>query len=301
MGGMGYGGGIFISGSTASPLIFNNLIVGNMAKTSTGFSHGGGIYVANGASPSIQNCTISGNESNSPGGGGIYVSNSSSPVITDSIIWNNAPGNLYCETGCSMSVTYSDVGEAIAGIGNISTDPIFVGGAIGSYYLSHIHAGQATDSPCIDSGSTLALNLGLDTSSTANDSITDRGVVDIGYHYIPMPIYIQRAWTDPGDTFNPGETITFNVTYRVEGNPESMYQVTIKLIYQRDSNPATRKTLTRVETRAPGLYTTQLQKIVPSSVVPGLFQVGYLVTVQQVGGPPEILGKDLWLSSVTIQ
>ena len=116
-----------------------------------------------------------------------------------------------------------------------------------------------------------------------------------------MPIYIQKAWTDPGDTFNPGETITFNVTYRVEGDPESMYQVTIKLIYQRDSNPSTRKTLTRVETRSPGLYTTQLQKTVPPTVAPGLFQIGYLVTVQQVGGPAEILGKDLWLSSVTIQ
>jgi hypothetical protein len=298
--GMGYGGGIYISGTNASPLIFNNLITENAARTMTGFSKGGGIYVGAGASPTIQNCTISDNESNSAGGGGIYISNDSSPYILDSIIWNNMPGDLICETGCGMNVTYSDVGEAVAGIGNISSDPFFAGGAIGLYYLSHIRAGQGSDSPCIDSGSTLALNAGLDTSTTANDGIPDRGIVDMGYHYIPTPIFIQKAWTEPGDTFYPGQTITFNITYRVEGNPESMYEVTLKLVYQRGNNVSTRRSFMKIETRPPGLYTTQLQKTVPPSVAPGEFLIGYVATVKQVGATG-VLGRDIWISSVVIR
>jgi hypothetical protein len=298
--GMGYGGGIYISGSGASPLIFNDLIVGNTSQTMTGLSQGGGIYVTNGASPTIRNCTISENVTNTQGGGGIYISNDSYPDVIDSIIWNNDPEDLVCETGCSMNVTYSDVGEAIAGIGNISSDPLFVGGAVGLYYLSLIRAGQGSDSPCIDSGSTTALDSGLDESNTANDGISDRGIVDMGYHYIPTPIFIQKAWTDPGDTFSPGQTVKFNITYRVEGNPESMYQVTLTLLYQRDGIPSSRRSFTKIETHSPGLYTTQLQKTVPSTVAPGLFQIGYVATVQQVGGSG-VLGRDIWISSVVIK
>jgi hypothetical protein len=230
----------------------------------------------------------------------MYISNDSSPDILDSIIWNNMPGDLICETGCGMNVTYSDVGEAVAGIGNISSDPRFVGGSIGLYYLSHIRAGQGSDSPCIDSGSILALNAGLDTSTTANDGIPDRGMVDMGYHYIPTPIFIQKAWTEPGDTFYSGQTINFNITYRVEGNPESMYEVTVKLLYQRGTNVSTRKSFTKIETRSPGLYTTQLQKTVPSSVAPGEFLIGYVATVKQVGGTG-VLGRDIWISSIVIR
>ena len=272
----------------------------NTATSQLVLSQGGGIYVANSASPTIQNCTIANNMSNYVGGGGIHVSLDSSPAVIDSIVWGNDPGDLVCEPGCSMNVTYSDVGEAIAGIGNISSDPLFIGGTMGLHYLSHIRAGQANDSPCIDSGSTTALISGMDTSDTANDGISDRGQVDMGYHYVPTPIYIQKAWTDPGDTFNRGETITFNMTYRVEGDPGSMYEVTLQLIYQRDSLPSTRKTLTYVETRSPGLYTRQYRKLIPSTVAPGQFQIGYVATVKQVGGT-EILGRDIWRASVIIQ
>jgi hypothetical protein len=299
-GGVSYGGGIYISGSSASPLIFNNLIVNNSATSQWASSKGGGIYITNGAGPTVENCTIADNTSNYVGGGGIHVSSDSSPDIIDSIIWNNDSQDLMCEPGCGMNVTYSDVGEAITGIGNISSDPLFTGGASGIHYLNHIRAGENSDSPCIDSGSATALNSGLDTSNTASDGISDRGRVDIGYHYVPTPIYIQQAGTDPGDTFHPGETIRFNITYRVEGDPANMYEVTIKLYYQRGSDASTRKSLTGVQTRYPGLYTVQFQKTVPSGVAPGLFKIGYVAEVKQVG-TSTILGRDVWISAITIQ
>jgi hypothetical protein len=299
-GGISYGGGIYITGSNASPLIFNNLIVDNSATSQWALSRGGGVYIADGASPTIQNCTIADNTSNYVGGGGVHVTLDSSPDIVDSIIWNNSSPNLMCEPGCSMNVTYSDIGEAITGTGNISGDPLFTGGASGIYYLSHIRAGEGSDSPCIDSGSTTSLSLGLDTSNTASDGIPDRGRVDMGYHYVPTPIYIQQAGTEPGDTFHPGEAIRFNITYRVEGDPSNMYEVTIKLFYQRGSDPSTRRSLTGVQTRYPGLYTLQFQRTVPSGVTPGLFRIGFVAEVKQMGSST-VLGRDVWISAITIQ
>ncbi|MBA7615808.1 hypothetical protein ES703_23094 [subsurface metagenome] len=72
---------------------------------------------------------------------------------------------------------------------NIDEDPYFVSG----YYLSQIAAGQDANSPCVDAGSDLAANLGLDTYTTRTDSFPDTYdpnnpdpcsvIVDMGYHY----------------------------------------------------------------------------------------------------------------------
>ena len=60
---------------------------------------------------------------------------------------------------------------------------MFVAGPMGCYYLSQTAAGQPLDSPCIDAGSDLAVNLGLDELTTRRDEIGDAGIVDMGYHY----------------------------------------------------------------------------------------------------------------------
>ncbi len=66
----------------------------------------------------------------------------------------------------------------------IDDDPCFIAG----YYLSQIAAGQSVNSPCVDSGSAdaNAPSIGLDTYTTRTDSITDAGIVDMGYHYLPF-------------------------------------------------------------------------------------------------------------------
>jgi len=66
---------------------------------------------------------------------------------------------------------------------NIDGDPLFVTGALGNHYLSHIGAGQAADSPCIDEGSDLAINLGMTEYTTRTDELPDTRMVDMGYHY----------------------------------------------------------------------------------------------------------------------
>jgi len=64
---------------------------------------------------------------------------------------------------------------------NIDKDPCFVAG----YYLSQGRAGQDVNSPCVDSGSADANNpnIGLDTYTTATNSVPDVDIVDMGYHY----------------------------------------------------------------------------------------------------------------------
>ncbi len=153
----------------SSPMIANCVITGN-----TGGWGGGGI--ACGSSTTITNCTITRNTV-IEGGSGIACGPST--TITNCIVWGNAPNQI----AGSPTVRYCDVQGGWAGDGNINADPLFVPGPAGCFYLSQTGAGQAVDSPCVDTGSDTAVNLGLDTLTTRSDEVTDTGIVDMGYHY----------------------------------------------------------------------------------------------------------------------
>ncbi|MCK4751820.1 MAG: hypothetical protein KAS75_00130, partial [Planctomycetes bacterium] len=180
-GGDAYGAGISTTGS--SSILFNNLIIGNSAIGGDGGSsymvpdglegsaYGGAIY---GSDFLVTNCTISDNSSEGlSGAGGI----SGTGTVTNCILWGNGD-DLH---GCSA--TYSCIEDGDAGTGNISTDPDFVSGPLGDYYLSQTAAGQPTTSPCVNTGSDTAANLNMDILTTRTDQILDSGTVDMGYHY----------------------------------------------------------------------------------------------------------------------
>ncbi|MHC5060292.1 MAG: InlB B-repeat-containing protein [Planctomycetota bacterium] len=91
---------------------------------------------------------------------------------------------VYVEDGCTLN------GEVIENFdpatftwspddNNIEENPMFVNG----YYLSQTIAGQSVDSPCVDAGSSSAIDVGLDTYTTRTDAAPDMGIVDMGYHY----------------------------------------------------------------------------------------------------------------------
>lgn len=50
-------------------------------------------------------------------------------------------------------------------------------------YLGQTAAGQPADSPCVDAGSDLAGNQGMDVYWTRTDGVPDSGTVDMGYHF----------------------------------------------------------------------------------------------------------------------
>ena len=129
----GSGGGVYCFYS--DPTIINCLIIGNYAE-----SYGGGIYCFDHSSPLITNCTISDNIA--PQVGGIYCYTDSSAIVTNSIVWGNSDVQTNCD--CDGRITYSDIGDACPGEGNINVNPLFVGG--GNY---HLHCGL---SPCVNAG-----------------------------------------------------------------------------------------------------------------------------------------------------
>jgi hypothetical protein len=208
------GGGVYLIADSDSPELINCLITDNVAGRD-----GGGVSVNWYAKPLIANCTIVGNVASglfggnggTGLGGGFYCAYFSNAEIIDSILWNNYAlegSEIAVGTGFEfdpipsiLTVSYSDVkgGQSAAhvdnlctlnwGYGNINTDPLFVTGPLGDYYLSQTDAGQLQDSPCVDTGSDLATNLDMTTNrnmlryTTRTDEVLDRGIVDMGYHY----------------------------------------------------------------------------------------------------------------------
>jgi subtilisin family serine protease len=180
------GGGIHCASFEESITISNCLITYNRTRVTMGGGGGGGIAVWTNTSPTITNCTLSFNQTASRGDG-IGCGNNTHPKITNCILWNNSSNEIERFSGCPIPgnpiVTYSNIRGGWSGVGNIDSDPCFVTGPHGDYYLSQITAGQAVDSPCVDAGSDTAANLGMDICTTRTDQIGDTGIADMGYHY----------------------------------------------------------------------------------------------------------------------
>jgi hypothetical protein len=151
-------GGGGISGS--SNLISNCVISQNTAWGDPELwggidAAGGGIYCD--GTPTIINCTISGNNIGWGATGGIYCTGS--PTINNCIVWGNDDAEI---SHGSPVVTYSDVQGGWAGEGNIDIDPCFADPYSGDYHLkstagrwnrnSQSWVTDAVTSPCIDAG-----------------------------------------------------------------------------------------------------------------------------------------------------
>jgi len=173
----GYGGGIYNDHS--SPTITNCTFTLN-----SGYG-GGGINNDNSSSPTITNCTFTLNSSNS--GGGIRNGNSSSPTIRNSIIYANTVSQIYNESGCNPTITYSCIEGGYTGTGNIDADPLFVNPPTDL----HLQV-SPTPSPCINAGTGEASSVGLGGQqgygTDPNGVTADTGRVDLGYHSSGYPI-----------------------------------------------------------------------------------------------------------------
>jgi len=163
-GGVYYGPVMFGSrlGKANSPVIFNCLIVSNSA-----IGEAGAVYSSE-LALQVYNCTIADNVCEA-GTGGIYSVASGGASIFDCILWGNGDelGNCTC--------TYCCVEDPELNEGNIGDNPLFVSGSLDSYYLG-------TDSPCVDAGSRLASEAGLQGWFTQTSGSGDQGQVDMGYH-----------------------------------------------------------------------------------------------------------------------
>ncbi len=184
------GGGVHADGDYC--YISNCLVSGNNAGT------GGGLALISSSvgacSGTVYSSTITGNTAGE--GGGLYCYGEYLLYCSNTILWGDE-----ASTGPEISVrsshpivhiSFSDVqgGEAAVfvdeganlhwGEGMIDADPLFAVGPWGENYLSQIAAGQAEDSPCVDSG---APEYEPIDGTTRTDHVQDIGVADMGYHY----------------------------------------------------------------------------------------------------------------------
>lgn len=237
------GGGIFCRYS-ASPIIQNNFIGGNKAKI------GGGVDCYENSFPEISNTTLCMN-SGLDKGGAISVRSNSVVDVIDSILWDNsAPTGNEIYIGdpaapSTVAISYSDLkgGQASVvndgstlnwGPGMMDADPLFAAGASAFFCLSQVLAGQPADSPCVDMGSTLASNLGMDVFWTRTDEIPDSGTVDMGFHHGPFTYPALQT-----DLFSISQGVIWEANFILLAGTSNAYRSYILLTSVTGTEPGT--------------------------------------------------------------
>ncbi len=162
------GGGLYFDSSSAS--IFNNVITGNSAVGGA-FANGGGFFVDD-STPAIFNNTVFGNSAEGNGGGVYNTGEVAEPVIFNCILWGNGDDLFDC------AAAFSDIEDGDAGEGNISADPLFVGGG-----LYDLLAG----SPCINAGTGSYQGINAPGSDIAGTTRAQGTGFDMGAYEFPFP------------------------------------------------------------------------------------------------------------------
>ena len=184
-----YGGGVHNIWS--SPTILNCIFINNSAT-----QHGGGLCNVDHSSPTVTNCVFWGNSATYYGGGIFSDCYTSLPTITNCILANNTVsyssggGGLHSWNGSPLA-DYNNLwsnspnnygGDAIAGIHDISQDPMFTDPLVQDFHL-------ISGSPCIDAGT----NAGTPTEDKDGEPRPIDGnwdgtaTTDMGaYEYMPV-------------------------------------------------------------------------------------------------------------------
>jgi hypothetical protein len=170
------------------------------------------------ASPTLTNCTFSGNTGSL--GGGMYNFYSTSPKLKNCIVWGT--GAIY-NNGGAPTITYSDIQGGYTGVGNLNADPQFVrtpsAGIDGKWGTADDDYGDLRlriNSPCIDAGSNAAVPAGVTTDAAGNTRFVDvpgvrdpGAIVDMGAYEYVMPLAVTGG-TFLIDAPKPSVRFTFN-------------------------------------------------------------------------------------------
>jgi hypothetical protein len=202
---MNVGGGVGCL--DASPTFVNCFVTNNAAI------NGSGQFDLVRASPTITNCTIAVDKNSLARDGGIWAFDGSNPTITNCILWGNGDDLV------GASATYSCIEDIDdVGTGNIFSDPQFVKGPRGTYYLSQAEAGQLTTSPCVDAGdpnTAAPIAQRLHGLTTRTDGVMDTGIIDMGVHYaagsaqsFPLTVTVVDANDQPVDANEAGGSVS---------------------------------------------------------------------------------------------
>lgn len=131
-----------------------------------------------------------------------YQSRTSTLVAYNTIIWGNNSGGEqirveYEHRPPQIDVRYSIVDGGYVGVGNLSSDPLFVDPIAGDFHL-------AASSPAIDSGSAFLVPLEVTTDLDGQPRITDNSSVPNAGG--PFPNYLDRgAYESAGTPYCPSD------------------------------------------------------------------------------------------------
>ncbi len=187
--GYGWGGGAIVYGAGVTVSFERNVFTGNHAQ-----SLGSGVFIDDGATATFDGDLFYANRCGSDGGAGIFVDGydtigshvrlvnvtiaehpcpttrgnavavqlHSTVEIVNSIFWNNGGDDVENEAGTTLSATYTLSEEPIAGVGNVSADPLFFDPAAGDFHVrstrgrfdpsTRSFVRDAADSASIDAG-----------------------------------------------------------------------------------------------------------------------------------------------------
>lgn len=134
----GHGGGVALKHANIS-------VTRNVISNNTASSDGGGIRIYTESAPSIINNTISDNSAPDALGGGVEVLETSAPIFMNNIVSFTAGGGGFVVVGaCTPDLSYNlfwqntggNYVNVAPGIGDLTGDPAYVGGAPFDYHLT---------------------------------------------------------------------------------------------------------------------------------------------------------------------
>jgi len=176
------GGAVFVD-DEANVRMEHELLYNNTSKES-----GSAIYLddLDATTPSylyMDNCTVAGNTSAS-GGSALFVEGSIAQ-LQNCIFWNNGKDFELTSDGqpnAKLTVTYTLSQQGYTGMGNISTDPLFVNASNGDFHLQSTagHFNAATGQFVNDSRNSPAIDAGNPSSSYANEPAPNGSRVNLG-------------------------------------------------------------------------------------------------------------------------
>jgi hypothetical protein len=167
------------NGYNSTPTLTNCTFSGNTAG-----SDGGGMLNHLGSDATLVNCTFGGNSAVNDGGGMLNYNNA--PTLTNCILWGNSDGGGMDESAqiynfnntSTITINYSCVQGwtgSLGGTDNIGDDPLFldVDGLDGIAGTEDDNLRLSHDSLCIDAGSNSAVPTGVTTDLDGHPRIVD--------------------------------------------------------------------------------------------------------------------------------
>jgi hypothetical protein len=168
-----YGAGLYNQFTSPATMI-NCVFVGNKASQT-----GGGLLNYDASNAIVSSCSFNGNSANSGGAVAVYLA--SSPAISNTIIYGNSSA-IYKDDAASIPVvTFSLVEGGYTGIGNISSDPLFISPVSPALapdaYTANLQLRPC--SPAINLGNNASLPVGITTDLALKTRIAF-GTIDMG-------------------------------------------------------------------------------------------------------------------------